>query len=151
MLSETRKITTIPERARLESECREAEPGSDALGRLEEARAGLWEALRIPGVEGQAGIFARLEDMQEALAVLSRDRALSGKQGTAGVERRASMEAVIQNCQETLRRMDRVFAFVGGLLEDRAGEADGGSYSFAKRGGGRWPPAVREGTGNWEG
>lgn len=137
--------------------------------RLEEARAGLWEALKVSGVEGQAGIFARLEDLQEALEALRRElRSPSDALGKAGEQgrdaegirevriREAESErnkaaAAIRNCQETLKRVDRVFAFLGGMIEDRVGQANGGAYRFAQPGSGRRQPANREGAGHWEG
>lgn len=155
----THKITSDSERACLDSEGREPSPGTAArLERLEAARAGLWDALRIPGVEGQAGIFARLEDMQAALESLRRAGDAALELRGEGKERREENEirheeiaAAIRKCQETLRRMDQVFAFVGGLIEDRAGQANGGAYPFAPQGGGRRQQAHREGAGHWEG
>lgn len=147
----THKITTDSERACLDVEGLANSPGLAArLERLEAARAGLWDALRIPGVEGQAGIFARLEDMQGALESLRRAGDAEMELRGEGKEREA-IAAAIRKCQETLRRMDQVFAFVGGLIEDRAGQANGGAYPFAPQGGGRRQRAHREGAGGWEG
>ena len=132
--------------------------------RLEEARAGLWESLKIPGVEGQAGIFARLEDLREALEALRRelrcpfDTAESDSQpgreaeGILEAEKgRNGAAAAIRNCQETLQRVNQVFAFLGGMIEDRAGQTSGDAYRFAQPGLGRRQPANREGAGSWEG
>ncbi|MCL4783456.1 MAG: hypothetical protein KJZ70_10515 [Bryobacterales bacterium] len=145
---------------------RPPEPGIDPrIARLEAGRNGLWEALRVPGAEGQGGIFARLEDMKEALdsmrrelnAALADSGTADGSRGGAS-DRRAEWERnrvrvaeAIWRCQETLRRVDQVFSFMGGMIEDRVGQTSGDAYRFARPGWERRPPAHGEGVGGWEG
>lgn len=160
MLSETRRVSCRLEGAFPEAGDPSGMSGTDAsLESLETARAGLWSALQLPGLEGQAGIFARLEDMQEALVALRRAWLFS-KNREVGHEKprevghekhRAAIATALRDCQETLRRMDRVFVFMGGLIEDRADVASSGAYSLARQRGGRRAQTPREGSGNWEG
>ena len=168
MLSETRRVRGPLEGAFPEAGDPMGMSGTDArLESLETARAGLWSALQLPGLEGQAGIFARLEDMQEALVALRRDWLFSKnrevgheeprevgheKPREVGHEKhRAAIATTLRDCQETLSRMELVFTFMGGLIEDRAGVASSGAYSLAQQCGGRRAQTPREGSGNWEG
>lgn len=141
--------------------------------RLEVARMAVWDALRAPGAEGRSSLFARLEDLQDALEALRRDlgtwwehprgfednrdgfednlgESVAG--GRGGESDRAQVVAAVRRCQETLRRMDQVFSFLGELIEERSGDAAGVAYSFSQPGGGRRQVHTsHQGSGNWEG
>ncbi|MCC6265705.1 MAG: hypothetical protein IT169_19190 [Bryobacterales bacterium] len=148
--------------------------------RLEVARIAVWDALRAPGAEGRSSLFARLEDLQDALEALRRglgawwehphgiednrdgfEENRDGFEGNpgesvtgrrSGKSDRALVVAAVRRCQETLSRMDQVFSFLGGLIEERSGDPVGAAYSLSQPGGGRRRlHASHQGSGNWEG
>ena len=89
----------------------------ERLAALERARSSLWETLSIPGLEGQASLFARLEDLQQAMQAVQQDASLR--------ERYAAQTArLVEACQQTLKRMGQVFAFLEAILSEWAGVAE---------------------------
>ena len=160
----TQERTSLSARSGLDFGSKEAATGIEArIQRLEAARTGLWEALTIPGVEGQAGIFARLEDMQEALEAMRRELhahgtegagenpAQTGKGGAESEIHRSRVAGALRKCQETLKRMDQIFVFMGGWVEDRASQGNAVAYPFAVPGAGSRQRRAPQGAGSWEG
>lgn len=136
----------------------------ERLASLERARRRLWEALSVPGLEGQASLFARLEDLQQAMQAVQQHPALPKGYARETVR-------LVEACQQTLGRMRQVFDFLEAVLAERAAAADpppmasllttnpGNREAAARRayaggaGNGRQPGlgTARFGGGGWEG
>lgn len=118
--------------------------GEDALvERLESARLHLAEALALPGMEGQAALFARLEDMREALEAL-------GKRAAVGERSRGGAVLAVENCRRTLDQARLVAEFLRGVVEERASRSAGGVYAAEMRCA-RMPVVGGGVTAAWEG
>lgn len=106
-------------RAALADVCLPAEDLPDErLATLERARRGLWEALSLPGLQGQASLFARLEDLQQAMQAVQQD-------GDLRVRYAGQTARLVQACRQTLQRVGQVFAFLEVLLSERTAAAHG--------------------------
>jgi hypothetical protein len=106
---------------------------------LEGARRLAWEALSIPGLEGQAVLFSRLEDLQAAVGELRQHPTLRHSH-------RPELARVLEACQTTLRQMGEVFGFLGGVLRERTGELELGHAAAGRREGGLASPEEESGA-----
>jgi hypothetical protein len=112
---------------------------NERLAMLERARRGIWEALALPGLEGQASLFARLEDLQQAMQAVQQDANLRAQHA-------AETARLVQACRQTLERVGQVFAFLEVLLSERTATAAGHhpeSLPWATPGGNREAAACR--------
>jgi hypothetical protein len=115
------------------------EPRVAELARLEEARRLAWEALSIPGLEGQAVLFSRLEDLQAAVSEFRQHPTLRHSHGP-------ELARVLEACQTTLRQMGEVFGFLGDVLRERTGELEIGHPAAGRREGGLASPEEESGA-----
>lgn len=97
---------------------------TECLSQIDAASAGLLEGLRQPGLAGQTRIHAQLEDLKDALVRVREDGAALPE-----AEKAAALET-LHHCRERLRRADRVFSFIGQMLE-RQGAASEGAEDYA--------------------
>ena len=122
----------------------------ERIRQLERASEEVRQTLQIPGMEGQTRLFAKLEDVQEAMEDVRRAigsaSAGGGVAGPAtpplvggssplgagahplGAEDRRRALAAIEACREQLRQTEKIFAFVARMLAEGASEGGGTGY-----------------------
>ncbi|MCZ2154601.1 MAG: hypothetical protein LC114_11980 [Bryobacterales bacterium] len=118
-------------------------PGEDTIAtRLEAARRGVSDALMLPGIEGQAVLFARLEDLRGAVE----DCRASISAGQWG---RGAVKALMEDCRRTIHQARAVNEYLHGLVADRTDQSAGVYAASPFRG--RASPAGGGSTSEWEG
>lgn len=117
----------------------DGEPQAPELARLERVRQLAWEALSIPGLEGQAVLFSRLEDLQAAVGEIRQHPTLRHRH-------RRELARVLEACQRTLRQMGEVFGFLGSVLGERTGDWTLGGPVAERREGGLASPDGERGA-----